>query len=109
MVGGGPARLSGQAMGVDVVVDALDGALDATRLRLCEMGLVPGTVVRVTRRAPWGDPLEIAVRGTRLVLRAADATVFVVRALEPADGDRGAGSGSGSGAESGAESGKVRP
>jgi Fe2+ transport system protein FeoA len=90
--------LAAQPVGVDVVVEAVVGALDATRLRLCEMGLVPGTPVRVTRRAPWGDPLEIAVRGTRVVLRAADAAAFLVRRRSALDrgvdvGDRGGGAG----------------
>jgi Fe2+ transport system protein FeoA len=66
-------------VGKDVVVVAVDDrAADATLVRLWEMGLVPGTAVRVTRRAPWGDPLEVHVRGTRLVLRAADAARFAV-------------------------------
>jgi Fe2+ transport system protein FeoA len=74
------ARLADQPTGVDVVVEAVAGAdLDATMLRLLEMGLVPGTAVRVTRRAPLGDPLEVAVRNTRLVLRAAEARRFIVR------------------------------
>ncbi|MFZ9888175.1 MAG: FeoA family protein, partial [Myxococcota bacterium] len=30
-----------------------------TLLRLLEMGLVPGSVVQLTRRAPLGDPLEV--------------------------------------------------
>lgn len=74
----GSVRLAEQAPGKDVVIDAVDGVVDATLLRLFEMGLVPGTVVRVTRRAPLGGPLEVAVRGTRLVLRRADARPFVV-------------------------------
>ncbi len=76
----GSGRLAEQEAGTDVVIDAVDGVFDATLLRLFEMGLVPGTVVRVTRRAPFGGPLEVAVRGTRLVLRRADAGSFVVHA-----------------------------
>lgn len=75
----GSGRLAEQAPGADVVIDAVDGVVDATLLRLFEMGLVPGTPVTVTRRAPLGGPLEVTVRGTRLVLRQADARAFVVR------------------------------
>jgi len=39
--------------------------------RLLDLGFVPGTRVRVIRRAPLGDPVEIEIRGTRLCLRAA--------------------------------------
>jgi Fe2+ transport system protein FeoA len=72
------ARLGEQPAGSTVVVDHLDGALDATAVRLMEMGLVPGAVVTITRAAPFGDPLEIAVCGTRLCLRRLDARRFVV-------------------------------
>jgi ferrous iron transport protein A len=71
-------RLGEQPPGSTVVVEHLDGALDATAVRLMEMGLVPGAVVTITRAAPFGDPLEIAVCGTRLCLRRDDARRFVV-------------------------------
>ena len=50
--------------------------------RLMEMGLLPGTRVEMVRRAPFGDPLEIRLRGYRLSLRAADAAGI---ALAPPD------------------------
>ncbi len=42
-------------------------------LRLLEMGFVPGTVVTLVKRAPFGDPLEFQVRGCHVSLRAAEA------------------------------------
>lgn len=42
-----------------------------TRLR--ELGLVPGTRVRIVRKAPFGGPLEISVRGSRLAVRRSEA------------------------------------
>jgi ferrous iron transport protein A len=56
-------------------------SVDATVVRLHEMGMTPGTIVTLTRRAPWGDPIEIALRGTRLCLRKADAARFGVARL----------------------------
>lgn len=41
--------------------------------RLMELGVLPGTEVQVIRRAPLGDPLEIALRGVRLSLRKSEA------------------------------------
>ncbi len=64
--------------GCTVVIDHVEGALDATTIRLMEMGLVPGAAVTITRVAPLGDPLEVAVCGTRLCLRKADAHRFVL-------------------------------
>ncbi|HEY4220725.1 MAG TPA: FeoA family protein [Myxococcota bacterium] len=52
--------------------------LDATVLRLVEMGMTVGAQIVVTRRAPLGDPLEISVRNTRLCLRREHAAIFEV-------------------------------
>jgi ferrous iron transport protein A len=41
--------------------------------RLLEMGLLPGTEVRVVRVAPLGDPIELALRGYALSIRRAEA------------------------------------
>lgn len=43
---------------------------------LVSLGLIPGTEVRVVRRAPLGDPVEIEFRGTRLAIRPAEADVL---------------------------------
>lgn len=60
-------------LGCTARVLAVAGA-DGLRLRLLEMGLVPGTAVTVIKRAPFGDPLELRLRGSHLSLRAAEAT-----------------------------------
>jgi Fe2+ transport system protein FeoA len=39
------------------------------RRRLLEMGLCGGTRVEVVRRSPFGDPIELRVRGYLLSLR----------------------------------------
>ena len=41
--------------------------------RLFDLGLVPGTSVRLVRVAPLGCPLEVVVRGTHLSLRRSEA------------------------------------
>ena len=41
--------------------------------RLIRLGLIPGTLVELIRRAPLGDPVEIRFRGYALVLRPAEA------------------------------------
>ena len=45
----------------------------AVKRRLVDMGLTPGTVVKVTKIAPLGDPLEVSLRGYELSLRKDDA------------------------------------
>jgi Fe2+ transport system protein FeoA len=46
---------------------------DALAARLMEMGLLPGEVVEMVGRAPMGDPIEYAVYGYRISLRAVEA------------------------------------
>lgn len=41
--------------------------------QLQSIGLVAGTEVEVIRRAPLGDPIEIAFRGINLALRQSEA------------------------------------
>ena len=51
---------------------------DDVALRLLEMGLTPGTAVRLIGRAPLGDPLEFELRGYRLSLRRTEAARVAV-------------------------------
>lgn len=74
-----PTTLDRFAPGSQVRVAAVGGALPVRR-RLLEMGLCPGVMVDVIRRAPLGDPLEVRVRGYLLSLRldqAAQVSVAV--------------------------------
>ena len=48
------------------------------RKKLLAMGLTPGTSFSVTRVAPMGDPVEIAVRGFKLSLRKDEAAAVRV-------------------------------
>ena len=60
------------AVGDSVRVDDVAGD-DGVAIRLLEMGLTPGVAVRVVGRAPFGDPLELELRGYRLSIRRAEA------------------------------------
>jgi ferrous iron transport protein A len=46
--------------------------------RLREMGLVPGTPLRMVGRAPLKDPVEIKLRGYNLTLRNSEADRILV-------------------------------
>ncbi len=46
--------------------------------RLMEMGLLPGTPIKIVRYAPLGDPIEILMRGYHLSLRRAEALGIMV-------------------------------
>jgi len=47
--------------------------------RIRDMGMVPGTPVRVIGRAPLKDPVEIKLRGYNLTLRNNEADHILVR------------------------------
>jgi ferrous iron transport protein A len=51
-------------------------------LRLREMGMLPGTRVKLVRKAPLGDPIEIEVRGYHLTLRLQEAEGVVVESVD---------------------------
>ena len=53
-----------------------------TKRRLSAMGITPGTEVRVLKRAPLGDPIEVYLRRYTLTLRAEDARNIHVRKVE---------------------------
>jgi len=50
----------------------------AIRQRLLDMGVTRGTVVRVDRTAPLGDPIQICVKGYCLALRKEEAAGITV-------------------------------
>ena len=53
-----------------IVATRADGSL---RRRIMDMGLLPGERLEMVRRAPFGDPLEIIVKGYHLSLRKEEA------------------------------------
>jgi len=74
-------RLAEVADGSTAVVRRLTLPRGTAR-RLLEMGLLPGTRVRVVRRAPLGDPIELRLRNYSLSIRREEAALIEV---EPAD------------------------
>ena len=58
-------------------VVAVNGANRIAR-RLMEMGVVPGVSLKVLKAAPFGDPIEVRVRGYSLAMRRSEADVIEV-------------------------------
>jgi len=50
------------------------GEKGPVRRRIMDMGVTPGTQVKVIKVAPLGDPIEINVRGYELSLRKTEAS-----------------------------------
>jgi ferrous iron transport protein A len=77
-----PKSLADLAVGQGGTIARVDGPR-AFRRRLMELGLVPGTPVRVVNVAPLGDPLELEVRGSRLSIRALEARAIALAVERP--------------------------
>lgn len=58
--------------GIDARVTAINGGGRVVK-RLMEMGVVPGVAVQVVKAAPFGDPIEVRVRGYSLAMRRSEA------------------------------------
>lgn len=58
------------------------GGKGAAKRRMMDMGMVPGSEIRVVRIAPFGDPIEFNVKGYSLSLRKSEAKDIIVRKVE---------------------------
>ena len=65
------------ACGQTVKVKKLTGDGPVKR-RIMDMGITKGAEIFVRKVAPFGDPVEITVRGYELSVRKADAEMIVV-------------------------------
>ena len=50
----------------------------AIRRRIMDMGVTKGIEIYVRKVAPFGDPIEVNLRGYELSLRKADAEMVIV-------------------------------
>lgn len=48
-------------------VASIDGGREV-RSRLATMGVLPGAIVQIVTRGPWGGPVLVEVDGTRVAL-----------------------------------------
>ena len=60
-------------VGGSCVIEQVGNQRGAVKRRLIDMGLTPGTVVKLVKMAPFGDPMELQLRGYELSLRKEDA------------------------------------
>ena len=79
------------AIGAEATVARVGGE-GAARNHILSMGVIPGEPVKVIKRAPMGDPIEIRVRGYALTLRAEDAAKIELSPfrVEPFPGEKDA-------------------
>ncbi|MBI1246585.1 hypothetical protein GC197_01930 [bacterium] len=71
------AKLSQLPIGQEAVIASIDASSTAA-VRLLEMGMTPGCHVKMIGSAPFGDPLEVEVRGYHLSLRKTEADLVEI-------------------------------
>jgi len=57
-------------------------AQDAHTTRLMELGLVEGSVFKLANTAPFGDPIQIQIRGSSLCVRSQEARHVYIEVAE---------------------------
>jgi len=62
----------------EAVVSGFSTSDPAYRQKLLRMGLTKSAGFKVVRKAPFGGPIEIEVKGSRLVLRSDEANALEV-------------------------------
>ena len=68
--------------GARVRLIRIDGGEGDLAVRLASHGFWPGTEITVIRRAPWGDPIQVRLRGLDLALRREEARCVRVEEVE---------------------------
>ena len=81
------------SIGHSAVITAVGGE-GALRQHFLDMGVIPGTKVKLVKYAPLGDPMELLIHGYELTLRLDDAAkIDIVPASDGEDDDHKAVSG----------------
>ncbi len=65
------------SVGATAVVTKVGGE-GRVRRHLLDMGITPGVEMYLRKRAPFGDPIEITIRGYELSLRKDEAHCIAV-------------------------------
>ena len=66
--------------GEKVAVEKIAGT-GGIRQRLMDMGVTKNAIIKVEKVAPFGDPMEVSIKGYHLTLRKDEADCILVRSL----------------------------
>lgn len=75
-------KLNDLEIGDEAVITGYEKGDKAYRDRLLSMGLTKGSVIKIVKRAPLGDPIEIEIRGFNLSLRKEEAKILLLKRRE---------------------------
>lgn len=74
-------KLSNLKINKKARVISIDILNSLVKRHLLEMGLTKGTLIKVTKIAPMGDPISIELRGYELAIRKEEAKFIEVEVL----------------------------
>ena len=69
--------------GESAIITDIANRRGAVKRRLIDMGLTPGTEIYIKKIAPFGDPIEVRVRGYELSLRREDLAQIYIGGTAP--------------------------
>ena len=75
-------------VGGSCIIEQVGNQRGAVKRRLIDMGLTPGTAVELVKIAPFGDPMELRLRGYELSLRKEDAAQIKISRSSPRTPER---------------------
>ena len=66
------------SIGCSATIKAVGGS-GALRQHFLDMGVIPGSEIKLVKYAPLGDPLELLIHGYELTLRLDDAAKIEIK------------------------------
>ena len=74
-------RLSRAEVGKTYRVVRVEGA-GLVKRRILDLGLLPGLEIKVVRKAPLGDPIEIIAKGNPISIRKTEAEKIILEEVK---------------------------
>lgn len=71
-------KITDMDVGQEAVISGFESSNSEYRKKLLSMGLTKGTKIKLTKRAPLGDPLEIEAINYKLSLRKDEADIIIM-------------------------------
>ena len=79
--GGEKMTLDKLKVGERAKIIRIESSAGKLKTRLLDMGAVPGSIVKVEKVAPMGDPIDIFIKGYHLSLRKDEAEKIIVEVI----------------------------
>ena len=72
-------KIKDLSIGEKAKIDGFEKGSKSYREKLLSMGLTRGTIIKLVKFAPLGDPVDIEVRGFNLSLRKEEAKILILK------------------------------